>query len=705
MSRTIFKVKGLCCQSDVALIEKQLSTHLDKTALTINLIEGKITVDMSLVALPPERLLALIQATGFDTSFWAEKEESRQPWFKTHRQLLLTISAICLWGLGVLTHLLLPKHYIHQIPLYTYFYFLCVLVCMIFIMPRAFLALKQKKADIHLLMTIAAFGAIIIRQEMEGATVTMLFSVALLLETWSLDKARRAISSLLSIAPNTALVKTKSGTQETPTQAIEIDDILFVKPGERIPLDGVITRGETYINEAPITGESIPVQKTIGSEVYAGTINGDNAIEMRVTKKAKDSTLQRIINMVEEAQSRRAITQKWAERFAEIYTPIMIALSLLIAVLPPLLLGEPFIPWVYRALILLVVACPCALVISTPVSIVSGLNRAAKKGILIKGGNFLEIPASLNIIAFDKTGTLTKGKPKIQHILPQTGLKEEEVLLIAQSLSQQNSHPIAHALLEKKLKDTPLLDVNNFKIVQGRGVFGTINDKQYWLGSHQWLHEKLPEIEGRELHSKLLSLEDAGHTIVMLGTEADLLSIFSVADELREESLPTLQKLKTLGISHLAMLTGDNLGTAKAIQQTLCLDSISANLLPEDKLNWIKEKLASKNTVAIVGDGINDAPAMAEASLSIAMGGIGSSTALETADVVLMKDDLSELPWLIKHSVRVLYIIKQNIVLSLLTKAIFILLTLAGLTSLWMAIAVDMGVSLLVIFNGLRLLK
>lgn len=704
MNQRHFRVKGLCCHSDVALIQKHLSRYIDTDKINVNLIEGKLSINNSDPNMTADKLLSLIRETGFETHFW-EDNQSTKTAPKSHKQLYLTGLAISLWCLGVMAQLLLPKLTLFQYPLYAFTYLLTVLVCMTFILPRAWMALKQTKADIHLLMTIAAFGAIVIKQEMEGATVTVLFSIALLLETWSLDRARQAISSLLSLAPNTAWLKQNGEIIETETDAVPLDGIVLVKPGERVPLDGLLTQGEAFINQAPITGESVPVDKTIGSPVYAGTINGDVTFEFKVTKKSKDSTLSRIIKMVEEAQSRRAVSQKWAEKFAAIYTPIMIIASLALALLPPLIFHLPFLPWIYRGLILLVVACPCALVISTPVSIVSGLNRAAKNGVLIKGGNYIEVPGHVTVIAFDKTGTLTKGKPVIQTILPFDNYSESKILLIAQALSQQNKHPIAHALLEKLTTDSSLPEVSQFKIVQGRGVEGIINSENYWLGSHQCLHEKLPEIESEILHDKLLTLEDEGHTIVVLGTSTSLCGVFGMADEIRSETKSTLLALRENGIKQQIMLTGDNLGTAKAIQKSLDLNEVHANLLPEDKLNWIKKMKGQSETVAIVGDGINDAPAMAEASLSVAMGGIGSSTALETADIVLMKDDLSMLPWLITHSRRVLRIIKQNIGVSLLSKAIFIVLTLIGLTSLWMAIAVDMGVSLIVIFNGLRLLR
>lgn len=704
MNEVQFRIKGLCCHSDVALIETHLAQYIDPNKIKIHLIEGKLTIDTAGITLSNEALLSMIRATGFDTDYWV-RDNHKKTLFQSNQQFYFTALAIIFWSLGVLSQVLIPKLTFYSLPLYAFPYLLTVLLCMVFILPRAWVALKQRKADIHLLMTIAAFGAIIIKQEMEGATVTVLFSIALLLENWSLERAREAISSLLSIAPSTAWLKQQGEIVETETDNIPIGATILVKPGERIPLDGKLSKGESFINQAPITGESNPVQKRLNSPIYAGTINGETSFEFTVTQKSKDSTLARIIQMVEDAQSRRATTQKWAEKFATVYTPIMIISSLLLAFLPPLVLNLPLVPWLYRGLILLVVACPCALVISTPVSIVSGLNRAARMGVLIKGGNYLEIPGQLSVIAFDKTGTLTKGKPSIQRIWALEGYTEEHIISIAQALSIQNKHPIAHALLKKKSEHTALPEVSAFQVVQGRGVQGIINHTTYWLGSHQWLHEKLPEIESKILHDKLLALEDEGHTISVLGTDNALCGIFSVADELREETKQTLLSLREKGIKQQVMLTGDNLGTAKAIQKTLALDEIHANLLPEDKLTWIKKAKSKNEIVAIVGDGINDAPAMAEASLSIAMGGIGSSTALETADVVLMKDDLSMLPRLITHSRRVLNIIKQNIGLSLLSKAIFIVLTLIGMTSLWMAIAVDMGVSLIVIFNGLRLLR
>lgn len=458
------------------------------------------------------------------------------------------------------------------------------------------------------------------------------------------------------------------------------------------------------MNEAPITGESQLVGKNAGDQVFAGTINDSGAIEFRVTKTSDDTTLARIIRMVEEAQSRRAKSEQWVEKFAYYYTPAMMALALTIAVVLPVVFGGPWHDWIYQALVILVIACPCALVISTPVSIVAGLSAAARAGVLIKGGIYLESPGKLKAIALDKTGTLTRGKPEVQEILPLNGHTREELLERAASLEAASEHPLGRAVVRNaELEGVKYSPAQGFRAIKGKGAEADIDGRSFWIGSHRLLHEKGGETA--DVHQKALDLEDAGHSVIIVGNEQHVCGLISVADGLRNESKVAVAALKDLGIRKIVMLTGDNEGTAQAIAEAVGVDAYKAELLPQDKVDAVQALVEEYQYVAMLGDGINDAPAMTVATLGIAMGAAGTDVAIETADIALLSDDLSSVPWIVQHSRRTLVVIKQNIAFALGVKLLFVVLALAGVATLWMAIAADMGASLLVVFNGMRLLQ
>lgn len=479
---------------------------------------------------------------------------------------------------------------------------------------------------------------------------------------------------------------------------------VIVRPGERIPLDGEVTKGESTVNQAPITGESMPVAKTTGDEVYAGTINQEGALEVRSTKASADTTLARIIHMVESAQSRRARSEQWVDRFAVYYTPFMMFVAIAIAVVPPLAFAASWAEWVYRGLVILVIACPCALVISTPVSIVSALTASARAGVLIKGGVYLEAAGRLKALALDKTGTLTQGRPEVQRIVPLNGHTEQDILERAAGLEANSEHPLARAIVRKaRDADIQPAAAEGFQAIRGKGAEATIGGRAFWIGSHRFMHEKGQETD--EVHSRAMELEDAGHTVIAIGNETHVCGLVSIADSLRDGVPQVVDAIRRAGVKTVVMLTGDNEGTARAIAAEAGLDEFRCELLPEDKVEAVGRLVREHKHVAMVGDGINDAPAMAAATFGIAMGAMGTDAALETADVALMSDDLSKLPWLIRHSRRTLSIIKQNISFALGLKLLFIVLTLLGLASLWMAIAADTGATLLVVFNSLRLLR
>jgi Cd2+/Zn2+-exporting ATPase len=556
----------------------------------------------------------------------------------------------------------------------------------------------------NLLMTIAVIGAVGIGEWFEAATVAFLFAVSLALESWSVGRARRAVEALLELAPDTVrLVVPGGGYTEIPAAAAAVGARFAVRPGERVPLDGRVVVGTSSVNQAPITGESVPVLKEPGIEVFAGTINGEGAIEVEATKAAGDSTLSHIISLIDSAQSRRAPAEQWVERFARVYTPVVFAMAAAIALAGPLVTGD-WGGWFYSALVLLVIGCPCALVISTPVSVVAALAAAARNGVLIKGGAFVEAPAGIKAIALDKTGTLTEGRPAVVAVIPESGHTELELLAIAAGLETHSDHPLAHAILAyaECAGAAPAL-VADFTILPGKGATGVIEGVPYWLGSHRYLEERGQETPA--VHAELERLSSTGRSVVVIGNAEHVCGMIALADRIRPTTCDAVARLKALGVQHVVMLTGDNRPTAEAIAREAGVPEVMAELLPADKVGAVEALAAKYGTVAMIGDGVNDAPAMARATLGIAMGAAGSDAAIETADIALMSDDLAKVPWLVQHSRRTLAVIRQNIVLSLGVKALFVVLALLGAASLWAAIAADMGVSLLVIANALRLLK
>jgi len=572
-----------------------------------------------------------------------------------------------------------------------------------YILPRAWFAARSLRPDMNLLMVLAVIGATAIGEWLEAATVAFLFAISLALEAWSVGRARRAVEALLAIAPATVRLIDNDGQREVPAAEALVGSMFLVKPGERIALDGIVRSGISAVNQAPITGESVPVTKETGQPVFAGTINGDGALDVESTKAAGDTTLASIIRMVGQAQARRAAAEQWVDRFARIYTPAVFVLAFAIAVVPPLF-GGAWSEWIYRGLVLLVIGCPCALVISTPVSIVAALASAATHGVLIKGGVYVEAPARLRAIAMDKTGTLTEGKPAVIEIVPREGHTEAELLAIAAGLEAQSDHPLARAIVAQAASQSVApLPASEVRIVQGKGALGTVDGRRYWLGSHRYLEERSADTP--EIHAVLDTMASSGRTVVVVGEDSHVCGFITLADPVRPTARATVEELRRTGIEHIIMLSGDNEPTARAIAGQVGITEWRSELLPQDKVTIVAELVERYHTVAMVGDGVNDAPAMARATLGIAMAAAGSDAAIETADVALMTDDLSRVPWLIRHSRRAMAIIRQNIALSIGVKVVFVVLTFGGFASLWAAIAADMGVSLAVIGNALRLLR
>jgi len=568
--------------------------------------------------------------------------------------------------------------------------------------------LLRLQFDMKTLMTIAVIGAAIIGEWGEGATVVILFAISEVLESYSMDKARQSIRSLMDIAPKEALIRRGQDEMLIDVEEIQIHDILLVKPGQKIAMDGVIVKGISSINQAAITGESVPVAKQVNDEVFAGTLNEEGLLEVKVTKHVEDTTIAKIIHLVEEAQAERAPSQAFVDRFAKYYTPVIMLVALGVMVIPPLFFGGNWNDWVYQGLAVLVVGCPCALVISTPVAIVTAIGNAAKKGVLIKGGIHLEEMGAIKAIAFDKTGTLTKGVPVVTDYYTEPGIDRKDTLRIIAALEKASQHPLASAII-KKAEEEQLeymnLELDDFSSVTGKGIQGKIAGTVYYIGSPRFIEEMLEKPLPANIKEDISILENQGKTVVAVSSSTLFLSFVAVADEIREETKKVIQKLHSLGIQKTIMLTGDNEGTAKAIGHLAGVTDVKASLLPQDKLTYIKMLRERYDRVAMVGDGVNDAPALAASNIGVAMGGAGTDTALETADIALMGDDLKKLPFTVKLSRSSLNIIKQNIIFSLGIKLLALLLVVPGWLTLWIAIFADMGATLIVTLNSLRLLR
>jgi Cd2+/Zn2+-exporting ATPase len=713
-----FKIRGMDCAEEIAILKREVGPLVGgEDRLSFDILKARMTVAAPEVS--EREIVQAVERTGMRAQVWeegSEQVEKEGVWERRRRTVLTSSSGLALLA-GFAVHAWIARSLMAAVgsegaglaapvPLAArVLYVIAILAGVWTVLPKAWFALRRLRPDMNLLMTIAVLGAIGIGEWFEGATVAFLFAVSLALESWSVGRARRAVAALLDLAPEMARVLRPDGSEEEiPAGEVAPGARFVVKPGERIALDGRVAAGASEVNQAPITGESVPVPKTAGAEVFAGTINGDGALEVEATKRAEDSTLAHIIRMVEEAQSRRAPSEQWVEKFARIYTPVVLGIAAAVLVIPPLVFGGDWGEWLYRALVLLVIACPCALVISTPVSIVAALTAAARHGVLVKGGLFIELPARLRAVALDKTGTLTWGRPAVVEVFPLAGHDERELLERAGALEARSEHPLARAILAyAKDRGIAIQPAEDFKILQGKGATGRFGEREYWLGSHRYLEERGQETP--EIHARLEGMSQAGRTAVVVGTGDHVCGLIAVADAVREESRGAVQALREAGIETVVMLTGDNRGTAEAIGKETGIDEVRAELLPAEKVAAIDQLVERYGQVAMIGDGVNDAPAMAKATISVAMGAAGSDAAIETADVALMSDDLSRLPWLIHHSRRTLRVIRQNIGFSLAVKAVFVVLTFTGHASLWAAIAADMGASLLVIFNGLRLLQ
>jgi Cd2+/Zn2+-exporting ATPase len=696
-TQTPIRIMQMDCPTEEALLRKKLGGMLGVSGMEFNLMQRVLTVTHEPQAI--QAILGAVRSLGFTPEIATDTAsdagltpEPAKPWWPLALAGVAAVASEAVHWLGLPT-------WLAAVLAVT-----AVLACGITTYKKGWVAIRNGNLNINALMSIAVTGALALGQWPEAAMVMVLFTVAELIEAKSLDRARNAIQGLMQLTPERATVLQADGSwQEAAAKSVAVAARVRARPGERIALDGTIVSGRSTVNQAPITGESLPVDKAQGDAVFAGTINQSGSFEYVVTAAAGDSTLARIIHAVEEAQGAKAPTQRFVDQFARVYTPVVFVIALAVAILPPLLMDGAWFDWVYKALVLLVIACPCALVISTPVTIVSGLAAAARQGILIKGGAYLEEGRKLAWLALDKTGTLTHGKPVQTDFVVLSEHTEADVRSLAHSLASRSDHPVSKALATAAQQDgVALQSVEAFEALPGRGSKGLIAGKVYHLGNHRLIHEL-----GRcsaELEARLSALEAQGKTVILLSDEARVHGMFAVADTVKDSSRQAIAELHALGIKTV-MLTGDNAHTARAIAAQVGIDEAQGDMLPEDKLKAIEDKIGQGGSVGMVGDGINDAPALARSDIGFAMGAAGTGTAIETADVALMDDDLRKLPRFVRLSRRTHALLVQNIVLALGIKAVFLVLTLIGLGTMWMAVFADVGASLLVVGNGLRLLR
>jgi Zn2+/Cd2+-exporting ATPase len=688
-----FDIEGMDCGSCAKSIENHLNTLPSVKNVSVNFSTGKMKIEHSGSV---EGIMTEVSKIGYKASLQSNKKSIQRNKKKNEN------------GLVILSGVLIALGFIGSFNgisalMSAILYAIAMVISGYKPVKSAFYAIKSRSLDMNVLMSAAAIGAALIGEWLEGATVVWLFAIGNYLQTKSIERTRNSIRNLMDLAPSEAWVQVGSEIIKKPVEEITIGDSIIVKPGDKIPLDGEIIQGESSVNQAPITGESIPVDKNIGDTVYAGTINEHGSLEIKVTKLVEDTTISKIIHLVEEAQEQKAPTEAFIDKFASIYTPVVFILALAVMVLPPLLGFGTWGEWFYKGLELLVVACPCALVISTPVAIVSAIGNAAKNGVLIKGGTFLEKAGAITAIAFDKTGTLTEGKPKVTEIKA-LNVSEEELLSIVLTLEDYSTHPIAKAIVgyanEKSIQHK---NGELFKSIVGKGVQATIEGDIFYAGNLKLFEEMNVSLEDVKKHVQ--EIQNKGKTVVIVGTQHQVIGMIAVSDTIRETTASALKALKQSGVNQTVMLTGDNEGTAKMIASEANVNRYFAELLPEDKVDAIKKLQNEGHKVAMVGDGINDAPALATADLGIAMGGAGTDTAMETADIVLMADNLDKLPHTMKLSRKSLTIIKQNIWFSIIIKVIALVLIFPGWLTLWMAVLSDTGAALIVILNAIRLLK
>lgn len=692
----VIRVPEMDCSEEIGMIQKKLGPVAGIREIKFYPVNREMKISLDTDKTGIEKILTIVRDLGM-TPTLAGSDRVFLRLSPARKSLILTIISVFFFAAA----LILLRSF-NSKGVSTAFFLISIITGGFIFYRRAIIAAGNFNLDMNVLMTLAVIGAAFLGEWVEASMVVILFSLAQVLENYSLERTRNAIRGLMSLTPGKTLVRRENGEIEVPSTDVEKGEIIIVKPGGRIPLDGIVSAGFTSVNQAPVTGESMPVRKEPGGQVFAGTINQEGAVEIRVTHEYRDSTISRIVEMVEEAQARRAPAQNFVDGFARYYTPAVIFIAILIAIIPAVFMGQPSARWIYRSLVLLMIACPCALVISTPVTIVSGLTRAAREGILIKGGIHLENFAGIKAMALDKTGTVTAGKPGVLETVNLNHKSCRNFLSIAASVENRSEHMLARAVVERAREEgIPISEAVDFQAIPGMGATAKVDGEICFVGSHRFFEQK--GLCSPEIHDTAVQKEAEGNTVVMVAEEKRPLGLIVLGDEPRKEAGSALKALKKLGIEKIIMLTGDNEATAAAMAGRLDMD-YRAELLPGDKAGAIDQIKKDFGPTAMVGDGVNDAPALAAADVGIAMGAAGTDTALETADIALMSDELDKLPYALQLSRHTLTVIKQNIILALGIKLIFLVLGILGLATLWMAVFADTGASLIVIFNGMRLL-
>lgn len=692
--RKTYRVVSFSCASCASTFEQNVADLPGVREVHVNFPASKVTVDGPVSVADLEKAGAFDRLAIYDEddeipmadhSFW----KSNEMW----RTLVAFLLIVMAWSISKT----IPLEAISKI-----IYGFAIVLGGYTLLWQGLKNLVRFRFDMNTLMTVAIIGAACIGEWGEGAVVVFLFAISEALEASSMDRARRSLSSLMDIAPKEADVLKNGELVRMHVRDVRPGDIFVVKPGQNIALDGRVKTGHSSVNQASITGESMPVGKEPGDEVFSGTLNEEGLLHIQATKDYQDTTLAKIIHLVEKAQEERAPAQAFVDRFAQVYTPLIMLLAIGLAIVPPLFFAGDWSAWLYRGLTVLVVGCPCALVISTPVAVVTAIGNAAKHGVLIKGGVHMERMGKLRVIAFDKTGTLTRGVPQVTHVIGYAGNNNDEILRYAAAIEQGTNHPLARSIVNEAVKlRLSLPDANEFVTITGKGAQANIDGSTYMIGSPQLFANVLND----ETKDDIEEAQQAGQTVMMLGTEKKLMGLITVSDEIRQSSRQTISELHKLGIGHTVMLTGDHEGTARVIANKSKVSEVHAELLPQEKLAWVQQLKMKYGKTAMIGDGMNDAPALAAADIGIAMGGAGTDSALEAADIVLMSDDLSKLPYTVRLSRKALSIIRGNIAFSLGIKALALLLILPGWLTLWMAIFADMGATLIVTLNALRLLR
>jgi Cd2+/Zn2+-exporting ATPase len=696
LTKTVHRVEGMDCASCAATVERGVVRLPGVRCAAVNFAAGRLDAEHD-----PELAVEEIEKAVRDAGYGVARSEDaeRPPFWRTPRAISVFASALLFalgLGLGVVGAPELAR---------AGAFLVAIAVGGVPIFRAALAGVRARHLDMNVLMSAATVGAVGIGQWAEAASVVVLFAAGNALQVYAIDRARGAVRALERLAPDEVLVRRGASEILVPYGEVVVGETVVVRPGERLAVDGVVLEGESAVDEASVTGESVPVEKGAGDGVYSGTLNGSGGLLVRATRRAGDSTLQKIVRLVEEAQARKAPAEQFVDRFSRVYTPVVVAVAVILAVVPPLLGGD-FGEWFYRALALLIIACPCALVISTPVTVVSGIGAASRRGILVKGGAALEAAGRLKALAFDKTGTLTEGRPVLSRVAPLGGREETDVLALAAALERRSEHPLAHAILaagaELAADGSGLPPVTGFRSVAGRGAEGVVDGTRYLIGSPRFFAERGIDLD--EAAGAPERIERAGESPVILGSEEGPVAVFGLTDAVRPDARATLDALREAGLGELVMLTGDAEAPARRIAGHLGV-GYRARLLPEQKVDAVRKLGEEHGDVGMVGDGVNDAPALAASSVGFAMGAAGTDVALETADVALMQDDLPKLAEAVRLSRAAERIIRQNVAVSIAIKGLFVVLAPFGLVALWLAVLADMGTSLVVTLNGLRLFR